>query len=385
MRTLRPTVLGLLLMLAGCGGPEDTAVPPAELPDFDEAAEIDKVWKESVGSASTDKWLRMQPVLRGDRVYAANVDGTIAVFDRDSGDRLWRVELDLELSAGVGVGDEHVYVGTAQGELVALDRDTGEEAWRHAAGGELLAPPMGGQGQVIVRTVDGRMLALASRDGRLNWAHSSDVPPLSLRGNSTPLLVPGGVIIGLDNGRLLALRMEDGQGVWQTEIAPPEGRSPIERMVDIDGSIDTGRNVVYAATYQGRIAQVEPGQGSIRWSRSLSSYAGLNTDERRVYVSNSDSHVLALAPDTGSTLWRQEKLHHRRLTAPVPVPETDWLVVGDFDGFLHVLSRGDGRIVAREGLGGWGILAEPVPAGDGRVLVQTQKGKLYMLRIGEPD
>jgi len=372
-------------VLAGCGSPEDTAVPPAELPDFDAAAEVTRIWKQSVGSAFNRKWVRMRPVVAGDRVYAANVNGTVNAFERDSGRRLWRVQLDRWLSAGVGISQQHVYVGTVEGEVVALDRATGEEVWRHAAGGELLAPPVGGQRRVIVRTVDGRMLGLSMNNGSVDWVHSSDVPSLSLRGNSVPLVVPGGVIIGLDNGRLLALGIDSGQGIWETEIAPPEGRSPIDRMVDIDGNMDIGRSVVYAATYQGRIAQVDPQQGSIRWSRSLSSYAGLSTDGRRVYASNADSHVLALSPDDGGTQWRQEKLHHRRLTAPVLVPGTDWLVLADFDGFVHVLARGDGRIVARDGLGGFGVLADPVPAGDGRVLVQTQGGNLFMLGLGELD
>ncbi|MDZ7828253.1 MAG: outer membrane protein assembly factor BamB [Halofilum sp. (in: g-proteobacteria)] len=378
-------VLAVILGLAGCGTPEDTAVPPAELPDFDPAARITTVWKQSVGSAFNRKWVRMAPAVRENRVYAANVNGTVNAFDRDSGERIWRTQLERWLSAGVGVDGNHVYVGTVEGEVVALDRETGAEQWRHAAGGELLAPPVSGQGLVIVRSVDGRMLALSATDGSVEWVHSSDVPSLSLRGNSTPLLVPGGVIVGLDNGRLLALSANGGGGIWETEIAPPEGRSPIERMVDIDGNVGIGRSVVYAATYQGRIAQIDPQQGSIRWSRALSSYAGLNADGVRVYVSNADSHVLGLSPDNGSTQWRQEKLHHRRLTAPVPVSNSPWLILGDFDGFLHVLARADGRVVARTGLGGFGILADPVPVGDDRVLVQTQGGDLYMLRIGELD
>lgn len=385
MRSFRSVLIALTAILAGCGTPEDTAVPPAELPDYEEAARVTTVWKQSVGTAFNRKWIRMAPVASGERVYAANVNGTVNAFDRDSGERIWRIQLEDWLAAGVGVGEAHVYVGTDEGEVVALDRETGEEAWRHSAGGELLAPPVSGQGLVIARSVDGRVIALSASDGALQWVHSSDIPSLSLRGNSEPLLAPGGVVIGLDNGRLLALGAESGQPIWETEVAPPEGRSPIERMVDIDGRLGVGRNVVYAATYQGRLAQIEPRQGSILWSRTLSSYAGLTTDGNRVYVSNADSHVLALSPDDGETQWRQEKLHHRRLTAPVLLGDTPWLVMGDFDGFVHVLARGDGRIVGRAGLGGFGILADPVPVGDDRVLVQTQGGNLLMLRVGELD
>lgn len=384
MHMLRPLLVALTLAIAGCG-PADTAIPPAELPDYEPGAKITTVWRQSVGSAFNRKWVRMVPAVDRDTIFAANVNGTVNAFAAEDGSRLWRVQLEEWLSAGVGVDQRHVYVGTAQGEVLALDRDSGEEVWRHAAGGELLAPPVSNQRLVLARSVDGRVVALSPLDGSIEWTHSSDVPSLSLRGNSTPLLVPGGVIIGLDNGRLLALDDREGQGIWQIEIAPAEGRSPIERMVDIDGHIGVGRNVIYAATYQGRIAQVEPTQGSIQWSRELSSYAGLNLDGERLYVSNADSHVLALSPDTGSTLWRQEKLHHRRLTAPVPVGDQPWLVLGDFDGFLHVITRADGRVVARKGLDGFGVLADPVALEDNRILVQTQGGNLLMLRVSALD
>lgn len=378
--------LGILaLLLAGCSSVEDTAVPPAELPDYEPAARLDTEWRHHVGSAFTRKWVRMTPALRGDVAYAANIDGTVAAFTIDDGRRLWRVELDRWLAAGVGLDGERVYVGTVEGEVVALDRDNGREVWRQATGGELLAAPAAADGRVIVRTVDGRVLALSAADGSRQWTHSTDVPSLSLRGNSNPLLVAGGVLVGLDNGRVLALGSDNGEPIWETEVAPPEGRSPIERMVDIDGAMAIGRNVLYAGTYQGRIAEIEPRRGNIRWSREISSYFGLNVDDRRLYVTDADSHVQALSPGTGEPLWRQEGLHHRRLTVPVPVPDSPWLAVGDFEGQLHLLARDDGRVVARKGLGGFGILADPVPAGNGRILVQTQGAELMLLRAREID
>ncbi len=383
MRAARAACGMLLLLLAGCSSVEDTAVPPAELPDYERAARLEIVWRRNVGSAFNEKWIRIGPAVRGDVAYAANVDGVVGAFAIADGESLWRVQLETRLSAGVGVDEDRVYVGSAEGEVIALDRGGDGERWRHAAGGELLAPPVAQDGLVVVRTVDGRVIALSAVDGAVRWSHSSDVPSLSLRGNSRPLIVPGGVLVGLDNGRVIALSAGSGEPIWETEVAPPEGRSPIERMVDIDGSIDLGRNVIYAATYQGQVAEIEPQRGRIQWSREMSSYFGLRFDTERLYVTNADGHVVAMRPGSGTVLWRQEKLHHRRLTAPIPVPETPWLALGDFEGYVHLLSRGDGRIVARIGVGGFGVLADPVPAGDGRLLVQTQGAELALLRARE--
>ena len=371
------------LLLAACNTVEDTAVPPADLPDYERGARLVAAWSGHVGSAFTRKWIEMKPVVDGDTIFAANIDGTVSAIDRDSGRARWETGLDTWLSAGVGIDGEQVYVGTAEGDIVALGREDGSEAWRHQARGELLAAPASNGALVIARTVDGRLLALSARDGDVRWTYASDVPPLSLRGNSSPLPVPGGILVGLDNGRIAALESEAGRVIWETEVAPAQGRSPIERIVDIDGSIGVGRSAIYASTYQGKIAQIDPNRGDILWSRELSSYAGLNVDGRRVYVTDADSHVNALDVASGAVLWRQEKLDHRQLTAPVPIPGTDYLAIGDFQGFVHLLARGDGRIVARRRVDDFGIIAAPVATGERTFVVQTRGAGLVALEVGE--
>lgn len=375
-------VLLAFALAAGCSTTEDTIAPPVELPDFDRSARLTEDWRGDTGDAFNRRWVRMAPWHEGGRVFTANVAGQVTAWAAEGGRRLWRVETDEWLSAGVGGGGGRVYVGTAQGTLIALDAETGETLWRHEVRGEMLAPPATSEAFVVVRTVDGRIVALAPDSGERLWTYSSDVPPLSLRGNSEPVPVQGGVVVGLDNGRLVALQSELGQPLWETTIEAPEGRSPIERMVDIDGAIGIGRGVVYAATYDGRIAQVTPQQGNIRWERELSSYAGLTVDGERVYVTDSASHVRALEPDSGATLWRQDKLAHRQLTAPVPIPGTPYLALADYNGYVHILARADGRIVARTRAGdSFGILADPVPIGEGRFLVQARGGWVSALSV----
>jgi outer membrane protein assembly factor BamB len=383
---MRRAALALLaLLLSACSTTEDTAAPPNELTDFEPGAEVREVWSADTGWGGTEKWVRLAPFADGGMIYAANHGGDVSGWTLEAGDHTWTADLEAELTAGVGGDPDTLYVGTAEGEVVALEREDGAERWREDVSGELLAPPAGGGGRVIVRTVDGRLIALDADDGGRIWSWTADVPSLSLRGNGAPLRVPGGILVGLDDGQLAALSESNGQPLWQATIAEPTGRSPVERMVDIDGAIGLGRNVAYAATYQGEIAQIEPQRGNIQWSRAMSSYAGLGVDRSRVYVSTAESHVVALGQDNGDTFWRQEKLAHRRLTAPVPVPGTPFLAVGDYDGYVHILTRADGRIVARERIGWDGIMADPLPVAERRIAVQTQGDDLAILEIREPE
>lgn len=375
-----PTLL-LAALLAACSTTKDTAAPPSELTDFERGARIDEPWSADTGGG-TDKWIALQPFVAGDRLVAANVGGRVSAYTLADGDRQWAADIDQRLSAGVGGTDATVAVGTGEGTVVALAVEDGSERWRTDLNGELLAPPAGGDGRLVVRTVDGRVVALDEHDGEIAWSYSTDVPSLSLRGNGRPLLVSGGVLTGLDNGRLIALSSSNGQPLWQSTIAEPTGASAVERMVDIDGAIGIGRQVAYAVTYQGRIAQVEPRNGNVAWARDMSSYAGLSADGNRVYVSTADSHVVALDPASGDTLWRQDALAHRQLTAPVPVPGTDFLAVGDLEGYVHILTRADGRLVNRRRIGGDSILGDPVPVGEGRIAVQDRDDDLAVLEVG---
>lgn len=376
----RIALLLATLALAACSTVEDTAAPPAELTDFEPGARLTEVWRGTTGDAFNEKWVRMAPVLDGDVLYSANIAGQVTAYRPGDGRRRWRTDVGSWLSAGVGVGGGSVYVGSAEGEVIALDAADGAVLWRRDVVGELLAPPAAGpDGLVYVRTVDGRVLGLDAESGETRWTHEGDVPTLTLRGNSQPLPVSGGVLVGQDNGMVAALHGGTGEPLWETQVAPPEGETEIERMVDIDGKLGIGRGVLYAVTYQGRIAEIEPDQGEIGWSRELSSYAGLTVDAERIYVTDASSHVRALDHDSGSTLWRQDALAHRRLTAAAPVPGTSFLAVADYDGYVHLLTRADGRIVARFHTGGFGIMADPEPLPDGRFAIQTQGARILVL------
>ncbi|MGD2112030.1 MAG: outer membrane protein assembly factor BamB, partial [Gammaproteobacteria bacterium] len=75
-----------------------------------------------------------------------------------------------------------------------------------------------------------------------------------------------------------------------------------------------------------------------------------------------DSNVWALTRSTGDSVWKQDKLFNRALTAPEPY--NNYVAVGDFEGYLHLLSRYDGHIAARVRVDSKGIHARPLAVDD---------------------
>jgi outer membrane protein assembly factor BamB len=170
------------------------------------------------------------------------------------------------------------------------------------------------------------------------------------------------VIAGFANGKVAAISTSNGFQAWETSVAIPKGRSEIDRLVDVDADPVIVGDSAFAVSYQGRIALIDLRNGNLGWTRDMSSYAGLGVDYSQVYVTDSDSDVWALSRSNGTSVWKQKKLHNRALTAPEPFDS--YVAVGDFEGYLHLLSTYDGHIAGRVRVDRKGIAARPLAVGD---------------------
>jgi outer membrane protein assembly factor BamB len=376
-----------LLLVSGCATirdwtAEDTTEEPAELTDFEAARGVDVVWSRSVGNGTAGRFLKLAPLVTEDRVVAVEAEGEVMALDRASGETLWATDLEAGLSSGAGGDAGLVAVGSGEGGVYALDGQDGTPRWQTQVTGEVLSAPQVGGATVVVRSLDGRIAGLSSATGERRWVFQRPVPVLTLRGTSRPLIYLDAVFAGMDGGTLVALTLEEGRPAWETTIAEARGRSELDRMVDIDGDPVRFERGLYAVAYQGRVAAVDMLTGRMAWAREMSSSAGLGVDRDNVYVTDEGSDVWALARTSGASVWKQDALHARSLTAPVP--QGDAVVVGDLDGYLHWLSREDGRLLARHRVAHDPILAAPVVYDD-VLYVSAADGTLEALRlVGAP-
>ena len=335
-----------LLVLGGCSSfDKDADQKPAELTKFEVERKLDKVWSRSVGDGQGGLYNRLTPAIGDGMVIAAAVDGDVRAFAADSGKRQWRARLKRELVGGVGMGGGLVLLGGADGTVIALSAENGEQLWSSSLSGEVLAPPQTDGRRVYVQTFDGYVVALDAQTGAELWSFSSGVPVLTLRGTSTPLLHNDMLIVGQASGKVVALEAATGRLRWEQRIAIPTGSTEIERLVDIDGDLLIHNGVLYVVSYQGRVAALDPNTGNRMWQRDASSYVGVAAGFSNVYVVGHTGSVTAFAANGQGVRWEQTVLARRRLTAP-----TTWgsyVAVGDFEGYLHLLSQVDGHLVAR--------------------------------------
>ena len=145
---------------------EEVDNEPKELNSIDEKVEIKKIWRNAIGGSDEVYQATLHPALGDGVVYAASNKGRISAWPVHKGKRLWRTDLDLSLSGGVGFGAGLVAVGTAKGELIALDAETGDERWRVTLSSEILSAPAANGDLLVAQTQDGKVYGLS-----LMWAH----------------------------------------------------------------------------------------------------------------------------------------------------------------------------------------------------------------------
>jgi outer membrane protein assembly factor BamB len=330
-------------------------------------------WTQSVGKS---QGFVFRPAIYERRVYAIAGDGTLAIMDEDTGRSMLKVDLKKRLSGGVEISDATLIAGTMKGEVIAMD-SAGKVLWTSGVSGEVIAPAAVSRKTAVVRTSDGRIFGLNLEDGKRKWVFQRASPALLLRSEAGVLAVGQDVVAGYPNGKLIALDIDDGKLTWETTVTQPRGATELERIADVAGLpvIDGGN--VCAAAFQAKVACFEIASRNMLWSRDLSSSRGLARDERNIYVVDDASNVHALAKEGGASVWKQDKMQYRRLTAPLVFDRLIW--VGDYQGFVHILAPDTGEIVGRVATDGSAV-SSMVPA-NGGVLVQTANGTVALIRL----
>ena len=379
MRYLRRwTTIAVLLLMAACSKDKDIDTP-AVLTPFTATLKVERAWTANVPDKGA-KVLRLGLGLatEGTHVYAAGYKGEVIGYDLATGHKVWETRLKkTPFSGGPAAGNDMVVVGTSEGEVIALKAADGKLLWRVRLNGEILAAPAISDRAVAVRTVDGKLRALSPKDGHELWTQEQQVPRLSLRGTSRPVIAGDLTLCGFDNGKVIAVNMNDGSLQWEATVAPPHGRTELERLVDVDSTPRVSGAEVFTVGFQGRVAMLALDTGQVWWSHETSSYRGIALDDDALYIANADGEVVALRRKTGAEIWRQKALLHRGLSA---VALTDNAVVtADFQGNVHWLDKATGGLAARMPSGKVRVSNPPIVSGN-MVIVINDAGHITAFR-----
>ncbi len=335
-----------LLMLVGCDNDKEVD-PPAELTEIIAKRDVHRVWSASLGGDSERLRLALKPVVVDGRVYAASHDGEVAAFSADSGKRNWMVKTKLSLSAGPEVASGLIVLGSSDGDVIALDATNGARA---VAQVDRQRSPGAAAGRERHR-----------RHSHCRWSRRRSVGRRrrdqvgGRRAGAAAHVARHGAAgaRGRSHHRRLRQRQSAGDRSAQRrsdvghdrERAARPHRTRASRGHRFAGA--RRRATIFSSSASraaSRCWRATPGRSGGR--AMLRAIAASPWTSENLYLTNSDSVVIAMRRSDGAVLWEQDAMKRRGLTAPAI--DGDALVVGDFEGYLHWLDKATGAIVARQ-------------------------------------
>lgn len=378
-------VIGLVFVLglSGCGYIDDyflgkdNTLAPKPLPVIQPKILLNRIWTAKIGKAhQSHLYYKLKPVALGKKIYTADTSGRVSVLS-SKGQILWTTPLPNGLVSGPSVGSHHVIVGTDKGTLVALSPVDGHLIWEVPLSGEILAKSTITQKLVIAKTIDGHLYALDLATGKQIWAIEHGTPSLVLKASSSPLIVGNTALVGYSDGKLDAVDIQNGRVLWQRGIVYSNGASDVERLVDIDADPMMHNHLIYLASYQGFIGAFDPDSGQFAWSKPASVYKNMAMDSEALYVTDSHDVLWAYNLASGQVKWKQTILKANGLTEPVLIGNR--VIVGDKNGYLHILAKSNGELIGREKIGS-PIYISPAVSDD-RIMVMTADGVFHVYHL----
>jgi outer membrane protein assembly factor BamB len=383
MRTTRKLVgVGVLALLAGCStisslnpfASKPKGNQPAQLVELKGSMAARTAWKLDIGKSNN---YQFSPALADNTVIVAGADGNIARIEAATGRQIWRIKAGTDLTAGVATDGNLIAVGGSKGMLLTFDMD-GKPLWKSQLSSEILSSPAVAQGIVVARSIDNRIVGFDARTGEKKWTVQRVAPPLTLRMAPGMAVADKDVIVAQPGGKLASLILATGAPRWEVEVGVARGATELERVTDIGGAPVVFDSDVCAVSYQGRVGCFGLADGSARWTRDLSSEVGVAIDQRFVFVPDDKGAIYAFNREGGTNAWKNDKLSYRRLSSPVSYGRA--LAVGDYQGYVHFLSREDGAFLSRVATDGSAITASPLVAGS-NLIFQTQNGTVAAIAV----
>ena len=384
MNKLRlPSLLLFIIILNGCSSlgvlkfwdSEDEEEGPAELFAINTSVEISTDWSESFGNENN--FGRLIPSVYDGKVYFISSEGYLASLDADSGKMEWSKNTNDIVSGGVDVDFKTITYGTLDGDLVALDYKDGKELWRSKTSSEILTPPVTDGNMLIAQTGDGRIAGYDFKSGKRQWFHQTTLPRLTLRGTSRPYINQGFIFTGFANGKIAMIYPDSGAIRFEIPVTINEGKSELERIIDIDGKSLITNDLLIAASYQGNITAINLREGRPAWQEDISTIKDLAANGNRVMVVDEKGSVKAFGVATGAILWEQNDLKLRKLTSPVSI--RNFVAVGDLEGYVHLLDAKNGDFLGREKISRKPILE--LTSERNFLLAVDESGKLFKLSL----
>ena len=349
-----------LLLISSCStlafwsdDSEEDLIEPVSLESIKDEYSISVEWKKSFkGENSLGSF---KPSFYSGSMLIADPEGNVHSANAVSGKINWQINLDRELSSGVASGFGKLVVSDIDGFVIAIDSERQEILWEKNIGGEILSNAVITASHVIAKNSVGELVALDSSSGEKNWSFRSQLPALTVRGTGEPIIEDGIVFSTFDNGRLAAFQLDTGFFLWDAPISFLEGSSELENLIDADSAPILAKQLIFATNYQGNLTAFDIAQKRPVWNENASSFYSPIAVNNMIMVIQDDSSIISFSLNNLSKSWTSKEYLRRDLSNGAVYKNL--LLVGDLEGYVHVINPLTGITVGRKKVTGKPIMS----------------------------
>ena len=308
-----------------------------------------------------------------DRFVVASSDGQVRALAAADGRELWRGDAGAKLAAGIGSDGRFAAVVNRDNELVVLD--AGKVVWKKALPTPVIAAPLVAGERVFALTLDRQVLAFDVLDGRKIWELKRPGEPLTLAKAGVLLAYKDTLVVG-QGARLAGIDPLKGQLRWEASVASPRGTNEVERLADLVGPAVRQGELICARAFQSSVGCVNAERGSAVWNRVVGGTNGIGADDQVVVAGDASSRLSAWKLAHGDLAWSGDQFQHRKLSEPVLLAKQ--VLIGDYEGYVHLLDRDTGKTRSRLATDGSQVVTIAL-LGE-TALVATKGGGLFAIK-----
>lgn len=309
----------------------------------------------------------------GDSFVVASSDGTVRALSAADGRELWRGDVGTKLAGGIGSDGRFAAVVNRDNELVVLN--AGRVAWKKALPTPVIAAPLVAGERVFALTLDRQVLAFDALDGRKIWELRRPGEPLTLAKAGVLTTYKDTLIVG-QGSRLAGVDPLKGQLRWEASVATPRGTNEVERLADLVGPAVRRGELICARAFQSSVGCVNAERGSAMWNRVVGGTNGIGADDQFVVAGDASDRLSAWKLANGDLAWSADQFQLRKLSEPVVLGKQ--VVVGDYEGYVHLLDRDTGKTRSRLATDGSQVVT--IALLNDTALVATKSGGLFAIK-----
>ena len=313
---------------------------PEPLPeDFENKVQVNQPWLKEFGILPG----YAEIVFKEDLIFFITEDGVFTKLSQDTGDTLYSKKIDSKIKTGLFSDlEDHFYFTDERNFLTKIDKK-GNLVWSIRLPNSLNLKPFFYKNQIIFKYINNNIESFDINTGLSLWSYVRQNPPLSINVQSPIIIADDVLYSGFPGGKVVIIEPESGSFLTELTLSRPKGVTEIDRTNDVSGHLGIIDNLLVASSYNGEITTFDRASGSKIWSRKISSYHGVSTDNINLIVAHENDSIYNFDLKSGKTLWKNNDLSFRKISTPLIY--NDFLLAIDYIGALHIIELNEGERV----------------------------------------